>query len=204
MAGNIIPAIATTNAVISGLIVLQALHILRAGSWSNKSSYISPNAGWASNLAVSPDHPENKLLAARNVFLQGGRPSVPLGSFTTVAPNSRCSVCREAYIHIQCDPSRVTLGVLLDAVLTAEASARGDGEKREVSVYEAGRVLSDPDWDDNLDRTLADLSCGKGKFITLVDENEIVANVVLAISEWLWVPSFPCSHHFTLLLYIFL
>ena len=29
MAGNIIPAIATTNAIISGLIVLQALHLLR-------------------------------------------------------------------------------------------------------------------------------------------------------------------------------
>ena len=29
MAGNIIPAIATTNAIIAGLIVLQALHLLR-------------------------------------------------------------------------------------------------------------------------------------------------------------------------------
>lgn len=29
MAGNIIPAIATTNAIVSGLIVLQALHLLR-------------------------------------------------------------------------------------------------------------------------------------------------------------------------------
>ncbi|KAF9511239.1 hypothetical protein BS47DRAFT_1346954 [Hydnum rufescens UP504] len=180
MAGNIIPAIATTNAVISGLIVIQALQVLRSGLASDGATHISPNTP----KAVTPRHyPEKRLLAARNVFLQGGRPSVPLGSFGTVPPNAGCSVCRETYIHVQCDPGRVTLGTLVDAVLTAEASARGREERREISVYEADRVLSEPDWDENLHRTLADLGCGKGKFITLVDEDEVVGNVALAISE---------------------
>ena len=56
--------------------------------------------------------------------------------------------------------SSTTLGDLLDAVREAEQT----GAEREVSVYESGRVLSDPDWDDNLSRTLDDLSCGAGKF----------------------------------------
>jgi ubiquitin-like 1-activating enzyme E1 B len=40
----------------------------------------------------------------------------------------------------------------------------------EVSVFEDKRILADPDFDDNWSRTLEDLGCGRGKFITIVDE----------------------------------
>ena len=58
MAGNIIPAIATTNAIIAGLIVLQALHLLR-------KSYD----------------------ALRNVHVQF-KPSMPLSAIAMYLPNS--------------------------------------------------------------------------------------------------------------------
>jgi ubiquitin-like 1-activating enzyme E1 B len=63
MAGNIIPAIATTNAIISGLIVLQALHLLR-------KSYKS----------------------MKNVHLQF-KPAVPLSTINMCPPNPNCRYC---------------------------------------------------------------------------------------------------------------
>ncbi|KAG6853168.1 hypothetical protein C0991_006418 [Blastosporella zonata] len=133
MAGNIIPAIATTNAIVSGLIVLQALHMLRR-SYS----------------------------AMRNVHLQY-KPAVPLSTITLSKPNPECGVCRDTYTLVRCDPSRTMLGDIVRGVLDA------NGE-REVSVYEDKRVLSDPDWDDNLERTLESLNVSRGKFLTIVDE----------------------------------
>ncbi|KAF7327636.1 Ubiquitin-like modifier activating enzyme 2 [Mycena kentingensis (nom. inval.)] len=87
MAGNIIPAIATTNAIVSGLIVLQALHLLR-------KSY-------------------DKL---RNVHIQA-KASVPLSSIGLCPPSSSCGICRDTYTHIQCDPARTTLGEVVKGIL---------------------------------------------------------------------------------------
>lgn len=132
MAGNIIPAIATTNAIISGLIVLQAFHLLR-------KSY-------------------NKL---RNVHVQF-KPTMPLSSINMSPANPECGICRDTYTELLCDPSRVTLGEVVNGIL---------GENtRDVSVYEDKRVLSDPDWDDNLERTLESLNVTRGKFLTVVDD----------------------------------
>ncbi|OCH85042.1 hypothetical protein OBBRIDRAFT_785397 [Obba rivulosa] len=141
MAGNIIPAIATTNAIIAGLIVLQALHLLR-------KSYN----------------------ALRNVHVQF-RPNLPLSTIRTSLPNPNCGVCRDAYTEIQCDPFRVTLSEVVEGILgSGEGDEDGTGS-REVSVYEGQRVLSDPDWDDNNERTLESLNVTRGKFLTIVDED---------------------------------
>ncbi|KAJ8507709.1 hypothetical protein ONZ45_g9959 [Pleurotus djamor] len=149
MAGNIIPAIATTNAIISGLIVLQALHFLR-------KSY-------------------DQL---RNVHIQQ-KPAVPLSSIALSLPNPMCGVCRDVYTVVQCDPERVTLSELVQGII----GAGGEGEGREVSVYEDKRVLSDPDFDDNNDRTLASLNVTRGKFLNIVDEDGDVATIAVAICQ---------------------
>ena len=87
MAGNIIPAIATTNAIISGLIVLQALQLLR-------QSY-------------SP---------LRNIHLQY-KPAVPLSSVTLSKPNPDCGICRDTYTSVLCDPSQTRLGEVVKGIL---------------------------------------------------------------------------------------
>lgn len=143
MAGNIIPAIATTNAIISGLIVLQALHLLRAAFDS-----------------------------LRNVHAQF-KSSAPLSSIKLSLPNPNCGVCRDAYALLHCDPSRVTLAEVLNGVL--------DGSEREVSTYEDKRMLSDPDFDDNLDRTLESLNVTKGKFLSIADEDGDLETISLTI-----------------------
>ncbi|KIM86615.1 hypothetical protein PILCRDRAFT_4528 [Piloderma croceum F 1598] len=141
MAGNIIPAIATTNAIISGLIVLQALQLLR-------KSYDS----------------------LKNVHLQF-KPSVPLSTISMCPPNPNCGICRDVYTKVLCDPARVTLGEIVDGIL-GDGEGKDDGTgKREVSVYEDKRILSDPDWDDNFERTLESLNVTRGKFLTIVDED---------------------------------
>jgi len=143
MAGNIIPAIATTNAIISGLIVLQALHLLKTS--------------------------HGKL---RNVHLQF-KPAVPLSTIRLSEPNPECGICRDTYGMLLCDPSRTLLGDVVRGIL-------GDDE-REVSVYEDKRVLSDPDWGDNLDRTLESLNVGRNKFLSIVDDEGEWATISLGI-----------------------
>ena len=156
MAGNIIPAIATTNAIIAGLIVLQALHFLR-----------------------------RSYQALRNVHVQF-KPSMPLSAIAMCAPNSFCGVCRDTYTEVRCDPARVTLREVVDGVLgvgagEGEGEDGEDGERREVSVYEDKRVLSDPDWDDNNERTLESLNVTRGKFLSIVDEDGEYATIQVAI-----------------------
>lgn len=151
MAGNIIPAIATTNAIIAGLIVLQALHLLR-----------------------------RSYAALRNVHVQF-KPSMPLSAISMCPPNSFCGVCRDTYTEVLCDPERVTLRAVVDGILGADADADDAGERREVSVYEDKRVLSDPDWDDNNDRTLESLNVTRGKFLSIVDEDGEYATIQVAI-----------------------
>ncbi|KDR70218.1 hypothetical protein GALMADRAFT_103373 [Galerina marginata CBS 339.88] len=87
MAGNIIPAIATTNAIISGLIVLQALHLLKKS------------------------HSQ-----MRNVHLQF-KPAVPLSTIRLSSPNNECGICRDTYAPLLCDPSRTLLGDVVKGVL---------------------------------------------------------------------------------------
>lgn len=149
MAGNIIPAIATTNAIISGLIVLQALHLLR------------------------------KAYNALKIVHMQFKPSLPLSTVNISPPQPGCGVCRDTYVHVRCDPARATLGDVVRAVLGI-----GEGEgtgAREVSVYEDKRLLSEPDWDDNDERTLASLDVTRSKFLTIADEDGAWGNIAVAI-----------------------
>jgi ubiquitin-like 1-activating enzyme E1 B len=151
MAGNIIPAIATTNAIVSGLIVLQALQLLR-----------------------------KSFKTLKNVHLQF-KPSVPLSTINLCPPNPKCGVCRDTYASILCDPSRATLGDVVNGVLGNGQGDNGGTGKREVSVYEDKRVLSDPDWEDNWDRTLESLNVTRGKFLTIVDDEGEWGTVALGL-----------------------
>lgn len=156
MAGNIIPAIATTNAIIAGIIVLQTTHLLR-------QSY--------EHLSLT------FLQTKHNKPLNGSRP---------MAPNPDCAICRDTYTTVRCDPAHTTLRDIVNGIL-GPGGGQGTGP-RDVSVYEAGRILADPDWDDNIDRTLADLNCGRGKFITIVDEDEEYGTINVAICLLPYVP----------------
>ncbi|KLO06151.1 hypothetical protein SCHPADRAFT_1002503 [Schizopora paradoxa] len=151
MAGNIIPAIATTNAIVAGIIVLQALQVLK-----------------------------KEYSGLRNVHIQR-KAEVPLSACSVGPPSKNCAVCRDTYAEFLCDPARVTLSQFINGIL-GEGDGDGTGE-RDVSVYEAGRILSDPDFDDNLERTLESLNVSRGKFLNIVDEDGEWGTISVAIGQ---------------------
>ena len=87
MAGNIIPAIATTNAMVAGLCVLQAFKVLR-----------------------------NDMRKARNIFLDRSNKQV-ISTETLRPPNPNCAVCSVASTNIIIDPESARLQDLVDDVL---------------------------------------------------------------------------------------
>ncbi|KAJ1305508.1 hypothetical protein OPQ81_000515 [Rhizoctonia solani] len=157
IAGNIIPAIATTNAIIAGLIVIQALNVLKS---------LLPNAPGA--LAHS---------SPKNVLIQT-KPRAPLGVQNLCTPNPHCAVCRPVYVTVLCDTAKTTLVDIVKGVLAVE----NPDEEREVTVFEGGRILAEPDWDDNFERTLDNLSCGRGSILMVVDEAEEVVDLAVCLS----------------------
>ncbi|SGZ23803.1 BQ5605_C023g09637 [Microbotryum silenes-dioicae] len=74
-AGNIIPAIATTNAIIAGVLVLQALNVLRNDWVTAKMVYLSRNSGRVFN------------------------------PMELLVPNEQCSICRTVYVPIHAKTS---------------------------------------------------------------------------------------------------
>jgi ubiquitin-like 1-activating enzyme E1 B len=75
-----------------------------------------------------------------------------------------------------CDPRRTTLAEIVNGIL-------GGKGMREVSVYEDKRVLSDPDWDDNLERTLESLNVTRGQFLSIVDDDGDLETISVGVSH---------------------
>lgn len=87
MAGNIIPAIATTNAMTAALCVMQAFKVLR-----------------------------EDLGKARMVFLERSGARV-INSDTLKPPNPNCTICGVTSARLTIDPARATLNDLVQVVL---------------------------------------------------------------------------------------
>lgn len=136
MAGNIIAAIATTNAIIAGVCVLQSFKILKEDLTSTKTVFLSR------------------------------RPERVFNNESSAKPNPDCSICGVAQIVLEADVSRMTLRDLVDSVLK-EVFQYTD----ELSILTKD-LIYDPDFDDNLDKVLKDLSIIDGTFLTIIDDDE--------------------------------
>ncbi|KOS41945.1 hypothetical protein ACN38_g7166 [Penicillium nordicum] len=90
MAGNIIPAIATTNAMTAGLCVLQSLKVF-----------------------------QNNLMHTKMVFLERSGARV-INSDSLNPPNPDCAVCSPAVARVEIDPELATLEHLIQGVLRME------------------------------------------------------------------------------------
>jgi len=148
MAGNIIPAIATTNAMTAGLCVLQGFKVM-----------------------------QENLARARMVFLATSTERI-ITAEQLHPPNPECPVCSVAHSKLTVDPARATLGDVVDK-LKAEL---GYGE--EFSVNSDAGILYDPDYEDNVEKRLSELSVGNDSFLTVRDEDdEPKVDLRLAVHE---------------------
>ena len=95
MAGNIIHAVATTNAIVSGLIVIEAIKILHKRMDQTRYTWVLEHPNSAGRLL----QPESKG-----------------------EPNPKCAVCGNARVELVCDTTKFTKGELIKKVLKGKLS----------------------------------------------------------------------------------
>ncbi|CAH8596851.1 unnamed protein product [Schistosoma guineensis] len=142
LAGNIIPAVASTNAIVAGLMVLQARHILSKKFERIRSVYIHRRAtGRRGNRRlVVPVEP--------------------------ALPNPSCLVCsdsvRNSQLHLLCAPELLTLRILRDRILVRHLGMLAP----DVEVPDRGIILISSEEDETdeetLNKTLADFKLTHG------------------------------------------
>lgn len=141
MAGNIIPAIATTNAIVAGFIVMSAIRLLSGQDEGMRKVYLKTE------------------------------PVRPIAGYGPNTPNKFCGVCRDVYIPFKADVARVTVGTFVEDVVKGwlEEGLEGKGQV-EWTVNEGSRMLADPDMEDLYEKTLEVMDVGRGKMITVSGE----------------------------------
>ncbi|OZJ04144.1 hypothetical protein BZG36_02843 [Bifiguratus adelaidae] len=156
MAGNIIPAIATTNAVIAGVVVIQAFKIL--------------NGELQTIRRVNLDY---KARNSQLLYLE-----------TLSAPSPDCAVCQTINIPLKVHLS-ITLDDLLSTVVRRGVAESGLGLGEEVSISHGGKLLYDPDFEDNLPTSLGNLGIANGSFLNIVsdEQDEVLPPILLVIEE---------------------
>mmetsp|Transcript_13248 Transcript_13248/g.36590 ORF Transcript_13248/g.36590 Transcript_13248/m.36590 type:complete len:649 (-) Transcript_13248:708-2654(-) len=141
IAGNIIPAIATTNAIAAGLQMMQVYQVLTSTKLGKGS--IAENCRYCNILR----NPTRNGLAITAVALE--------------KPNPNCFVCRQGSVHFSCDTATWTLEHFLKRILTQELGFQepnillGDTQ-----VWEQGEGSDQATYEINLPKLLSKLPGG--------------------------------------------
>lgn len=149
MAGNIIPAIATSNALTASLCVLQAFKIIRSQTPARKPSV--PAAANNTNNTEANSKPEPPLGGCKEVFLESRKTERMLGIQHLSPPRPDCPVCSPVYakIHIK-EGSAPTFQQLVDLL-----KLRLNYEEFSITAAAEGKLLYDPEFEDELSKPLA-------------------------------------------------
>ncbi len=167
MAGNIIPAIATSNALTASLCVLEAFKILRALPPRGKE-VAQPATNHHMALKAQPTT-QGLLGGAKMVFLQSKNTDRMITSQPLSAPKQDCPVCSPVYAKLVLPATdSTTLGQLVE-LLKAKV---GYGE--DFSIATGMGVVYDPDLEDNLEKSLGEvgISVESSEFITVTDDGD--------------------------------
>ncbi|KAK1811532.1 E1 ubiquitin-activating protein uba2 [Friedmanniomyces endolithicus] len=159
MAGNIIPAIATSNALTASLCVMEGFKILR------------------SQLGSVGGKEEATLGGAKMVFLNSRSTERMITTQTLAPPKADCPVCSPVYAKLRLrssDAAEATLQELVDLLKEKV------GYEEFAITTEAG-IIYDPDLEDNLEKPLKDYVTHGNGFITVSDEGD-EAKVDLVLS----------------------
>jgi ubiquitin-like 1-activating enzyme E1 B len=147
IAGNIIPAIATTNAIVAGLQLLQVFQIL-------KTKLVEPKK--ESRGALIKEY-------CRYIYClrDKTRKGYYLQPTTLADPNPKCFVCRNAQVDISIDTETWTLQEFVNQLVKKRLGFSeptiliGDSQ-----IYEEGENSQVEFFSVNLPKTLVNLPCG--------------------------------------------
>ncbi|CAG1960535.1 unnamed protein product, partial [Fusarium graminearum] len=155
MAGNIIPAIATTNAIVAGLCVLQSYKVLKGEYAQSKEVFLTP---FAAARLLAPDRSRE--------------------------PNPDCPVCSVYFTSVVTDLSRATLKDFVDEIVKLKLGYEGKEFVVNNDVGTLFECFEDGD-DENLPKKLSDLGIKKDSFLTIIDQDDedTFVNVVINIQE---------------------
>ena len=167
MAGNIIPAIATSNALTASLSVMLSYKVLKsqAGRTESMAKPTANNSLPSVTLSNKDDAP---LGGSKMVFLNSRSTERTITSQPLGQPNARCPVCSPVYARVRIPKGSVpTLQDLVDEVK----------EKLNYEDFQVGTsigVVYEPDLDDNLPRPLTELgvTLNSNSFITITDDSD--------------------------------
>ncbi|SMN19648.1 similar to Saccharomyces cerevisiae YDR390C UBA2 Subunit of a heterodimeric nuclear SUMO activating enzyme (E1) with Aos1p [Maudiozyma saulgeensis] len=154
IAGNIIPAIATTNAIIAGLSSLVSLRVLSLLDYAKISKPTDLNMTFttkASNIS------QNRYLS----------------NPTLAKPNCNCPVCSKVMRGVMNIPSNIFKELKLKDVINILA-AKYNFDTEELSILDTTgqRLLSDFDFDSLDEKTLEEIKVVPGSVILVTDETE--------------------------------
>ncbi|KNE93250.1 hypothetical protein PSTG_13363 [Puccinia striiformis f. sp. tritici PST-78] len=176
MAGNIIPAIATTNSAVSALIVFQAIKILSQSKEQDKTTQKDIEA----NEGGQPDHLP-RIAACRPWYSKTAERMIVAGSIDP--PNPHCEVCQVVYSTVHVHPD-CTLKEFIKQVL--KGKLYDDEDEESITIQEGDRLLYDPDYTDNSIKTFKELNLIDGqveRVLRITDEAEQYVPLMCTISK---------------------
>ncbi|SCV02900.1 LAMI_0H03884g1_1 [Lachancea mirantina] len=175
IAGNIIPAIATTNAIIAGLSSLASLRVLNLMKGFPVKSPKELNMAFTARASNIPTHRylSNPVLAS---------------------PNSRCPVCSVPRGVIKISGKALSSTKLQDLIEAIRQKYHYPGE---VSVVDKStqRLLADIDFDDLLEKSLLDLKIRSGVLLMIADERDDVVEIRAGSEFYIQEDSKNCASH---------
>ncbi|KAH9621584.1 hypothetical protein KSS87_003447, partial [Heliosperma pusillum] len=156
IAGNIIHAVATTNAIVAGLIVIEAIKVLRQDFENLRMTYCN-------------EHPKRKMLL------------MPVEPFE---PNKACFVCSKTPLTLEVDTSRTKFREFIEKIVRAKLGMNLPLVMHGLSLlYEVGDDLDEDmirNYEANLDKVFSELpsSITGGTMITVEDlQQELSCNI---------------------------
>ena len=161
MAGNIIPAIATSNALTASLCVLEAFKIIR-------SQPVKANPTTNNGQTSVSGKDEGLLGGSKMLFLQSKSTDKVIASESLASPRPDCPVCSPVYAKLLSpEGSTQTLQHLVNLL-------REHIGYDEFSVTTDAGVIYDPDLVDNLQKPLSELGIDgqSNGFVTVTDDSD--------------------------------
>lgn len=190
IAGNIIPAIATTNAICAGLQILQAFSILKRQVMVEQERMGGKEIVRSSMNEEPAGLQLNKSCYYINCIRNRTRNGLYLTAVPLEKPNPNCFVCKNAVIPLTLNVNEWTLQELLQRVIKGrlgfeEPTLMLQGD----FIWEEGDGADEVEFKGNLSKKLSELPCGGIQHGTVleIDDNSQSLNVCITIThqdEW--------------------